>query len=407
MSEETQVQATEPQGTDENVTVDPGVADTQPVENAGSEGDGGEGKISDSERLRELVQRGKDDPDIEYSDEDLEFLEKHEFGENPPKEEVNKAPEKNEKTEKLMKEVGAKSEDEILGKVQELRKQLSSRDSQAYGKLKNDFDGLQKKVENESALWQDLKTGNQGAVDYIQKNLEHLGLKIVPVNGQQQQNQGGQEQKAYIPKDKFIDEESADLVNTAFSAIEQKLMASEKKVETLLSRLDQEDQRRNQESAKEKSITQQIDEMVLVSAAMPELKAIPNLREAIRDWHVTGKEDTRLDVFKELFETANQYHTNLEGAFKIRKADQAELSIAKAKEDGRKEAYSHKPNKSLSGRTSGEGETYQHFTDADIEEMMDDPYKIPAEWLDDKESPNSKTIPKRFHKYFFEKGVVT
>jgi hypothetical protein len=76
--------------------------------------------------------------------------------------------------------------------------------------------------------------------------------------------------------------------------------------------------------------------------------------------------------------------------------------VAEAEQRGRKSAYSHKPNPSLSGSQGGKGEgtNYKNLTDSQIDAMAEDWKLMPPDWFDKEGNPDQTKIPKRAHRIF-------
>jgi hypothetical protein len=362
--------------------------------------------VSDSERLKELVKKSKDpEKASSLTEDELDFLEKHDFGNKPPKEdkepeevpeEAKEKPEPKAKVDPLadvLKELGAKDAKDILPKVKELRKQLTGRDAQTVTRLQKDLDTVMGRVRNEKALWDDVRGGKpeavQNALAFVEKA---YGIKLVPADQAQPVTLTGD---GLIPRDKFIDGESADLVNGVLSKLTSRLDAWEKKSQT-------EEQKRVETAATEKATNDAIDEMVTLAGkkGLETLSQIPNLRQAIKEWY-QGKDDPRFEVFSQVMQLANERHVDLDMAWAYLRANGADLEIAKAKQDGIRQAYEQKPSKTLSGM-QGKGQSeYTNYTDAQFQEMTENPRKVPQEWFDDNDQLVKSRVPKRGHKWLF------
>jgi hypothetical protein len=125
-----------------------------------SQPDGGEKQ--ETSQIDNLVKKGEENPDYVYTDEELDLLEKTDFGEktklaeeseetdgdeteeseDEPKE--KKGPKVDPEIEEAMKEVGAKDPKELAEKIKDLRKALSGKDAQAVAKLNKNVEELQK-----------------------------------------------------------------------------------------------------------------------------------------------------------------------------------------------------------------------------------------------------------------------
>lgn len=432
-----------PAAAPETASAQPTAPDTETTQSpdqsegkAQAEKPAGESKPIDTpdnrEKLRLILRREKEDPNVKFSDAELDLLDAHYAGkiqpskrtkpqspkaeetpisapkdENPdgeekdapdPDAEEESAQEEEEEgagkpdpdAEALMKEVGAKSLKDAVAKVKELRSKLGGKDAQAVA-------NLTRQVQSEQALWQDVAKGVPAAIAHAERA---YGIKVGPAAGYTSpaspapsapSGQGGGRQ--YIDETLFIDPESAKIANDV-------LRSRDAELDELKSRIRDFDEERNR-NRKDTALTSAkmavIDEMVTVAQRIDTLKAVPNLREAISSWYEKGAPDPRLEVFNELFEIAEKEGCNLVAAATIKRGLDAERLIAEAEERGRKAAYGHKPNPSLSGSQGGRNEqgNYSPITDAQIEAMIEDHTKIPQDWFDDKDNLVKSKIPKR------------
>lgn len=373
---------------------------------------GGENKSVD---IKALVKKGEDDPNYQYSDKELDLLEKTDFGTKPltppsePKEETQEEDEYSEdesqkdsedekpkvdpEIEEAMKEVGAKDPKELAGKIKELRKALSGKDSQAVSKLSKEVESLRSLQQNEERLWDDYKKGIPEAVNMMKQR----GIVGQNVEQESKQKPDG---NLFIDKDKFIDPESAELVNNVIGSLKAEIDSLKNSVGEVQS----ERQRYINENASQKARNSVIDEMVKISQKMDGLGNVPNLREHLSDY-LDGKGDNdKLEVFKELFDIAEESNTNLENAFLIKRGRDADTLILKAKQDGVKEAYKPKPNPSLSDVQAGEEggrSVTKPLTEQEINAMEDDYRLMPPSWFDRDGEPIKSKVPKGAWRLFW------
>lgn len=391
------------------------------------------------EKLRLILRREKEDPNVKFSDAELDLLDQHYAGkiqpakrtkaavshvkeetdtpaddkpaeeEAPPSEEEDgeEAPETDEDEEEeapgdepdadaaaLMKEVGAKSLKEAVAKVKELRSKLGGKDAQAVAQL-------QRQVANEKALWEDVAKGVPAALAHAEKV---YGIKIAsgpapastsaaPASTGAASGGPPSSGRTYIDENLFIDPESAKIANEAFRARDAELDGLKSQLKEVLDERD----RNRKDTAMTQAKMAVVDEMVTVAQRMDALKAIPNLREAIAAWYDKGTPDARLEVFNELFQIAEKEGCSLIAAATIKRGLDADRLVAEAEERGRKAAYGHKPNPSLSGSQGGRNEqgNYTPITQAQIEAMAEDHTLMPKDWFDDKDNPVQSKIPRK------------
>jgi len=374
-----------------------------------------EGGKDVGERIHRLLAKEKEPGFDKHSDEDLDFLENEYYsGKNKPSKPVSAEadePDEGEKTEgdqpeddqdqkeekepkakiskeieDAMKEVGAKTPEELPGKIKELRKQLSGKDAQAVATLT-------KQIKAEQALMEDVRKGVPEALDHLKKV---YGLELVAAGTRPQQaQQQAQTQTEALP---FTPEDDA-LVGGALSRMYNLLQQSQKTVGGLQETFQQQQERVQKEAATTRAQADTIDEIWTVSQGIPGVKDIPNLRSLVNDWVKSGNEDPRLAPLSELFEIATKEGVSLTVAAKLKKAEDAERLIAEAETRGREAAYKHKPNPSLSGITGGKGETTT-YTEEQYQEMAQDHRKIPEDWFDDNDNLIESKIPRKARRFF-------
>lgn len=392
-----------------------------------------------AEKLRLILRREKEDPNVKFSGEELDLYDAYidgklkpakkqtapkepagkkaedkppisepkadeaedlEKGEDPDPEDADDAEaetdDEDEDTgkpdpvlEALMKEVGAKKPEEILAKVKGLRQTLGGKDAQKVAELT-------RQVQNEQALWQDVAKGVPAAIAHAERV---YGLKLsgaapaAPAQSPTAPAKAEPGGRTYIDENLFIDPESAKIANDVLRQRDAELDELRGSMKEVLD----ERARLRRDTAMSTAKMAVVDEMVTVAQRMDALKAIPNLREAIAAWYDQGKPDSRLEVFNELFEIAQKEGCNLTAAATIKRGIEADRLVAEAEERGRKSAYGHKPNPSLSGSQGGRNEqgNYSPLSNEQIEAMADDHRLMPADWFDKDERPVKSKIPKK------------
>lgn len=406
-----------------------------------------------AETLRTLLKREKDDPNVKFTDAELDILDEHYAGKIQPAkapkkskpvapkaegeeggegeaegseaeekpaeeseegeakdeaddEEGDNEPEPDADAKALMKEVGAKSLKDALAKVKQLRALTGTRTAQTVAKL-------ERQIQSEKSLMEDVAKGVPGAIEHFQRAYPNIKLATKQETdngsrngrrdgtGDRQQRAQGRGQRSYIPEEAFIDPESAKLANEALRARDLELDELKSRIKDF----DDERERNRKETALTQAQNHVIDEMVQVAQGIPTLKAVGNLREAIAAWY-QGKPDSRMESFNELFDIAQSEGCSLKAAALIKRGRDSERLIAEAEANGRKSAYGHKPNPSLSGQQGGKGEktTYQNLTDEQVDAMAENHALMPQDWFDDKDNPVQSKIPKRAWRIFGFKG---
>lgn len=386
------------------------------------------------EKEHALLEEGKD-VSKELSADELDLLDEfyagkvkpkkkaeakaEEEGDEKPEEEGEskedaEEPEKNDESEiesddvemssvdiQLMKEVGAKSKGEMLKKIKGLRKAVSGKVEAApeFKQLKKDRDTFYTAIQNEMKLFDDARAGKPEALAHIEKSYK---LKLVPENSSTETTSTTPEKsegRPKIDKDKFIDSDAADEVNNVINALFDKVESLEKAAKDRTAERNTE----KKASTVRKVNNDIIDEMVNVSEHLPKLRKIENIREVItknlEKMKNGGQTDPRLEYFNDLFEIGNSKKVDLMTALEIDRGRKAALQIAKAKDEGKKEVYEKKANKSLSD-LQGRGGDYSKYTEEEVDRMIKTG-NMPDEWFNKNDEPDRSKIPKKFHKHFF------
>lgn len=391
-------------------------------------------KAASKPDIKKLLEREKDDPNFRMTDAEQDvydaYLEKKDAEKSKPKTKTQApepkaddgdeetadetAPKPKEKPEEkeepdpepeekqddledpdakaLIKEVGAKNLKDAVAKVKDLRKLVGGKDAQAVARITKERDDL---ARNGQQLWQSLAKGDPQAIAFAEKT---FGVKFAGKTEAQPAAQSKGAVVNFIDPDKFIDPESATLVNDAFRHQEERLKAFEDKFKVI----EEERDRHIQDTVRKSSVMTVVDEMAKVAQRIPSLKGMVGFREAA-EGVLNGKPDPRLDEFTELFEIAAELGPKgtLMHAFDIKRGRDSDRIEATAKEAGRKEAYNQKPNPSLSGATGGRGEAaYQPVTDAQLEEWSNNHASHPEHWYDKEGNLVQSKIPKRAWKIF-------
>ena len=304
----------------------------------------------------------------------------------------------------IMKELGAKNKAEVLDKIKGFRKAISGKleADPGYMDLKGKFEYLQNAAKNDQALWADLAKGEPRAIEYAKVNYGiDLSKKSAPKSSNRDEDYDYDDTTSddgLIPREKFIDEEAADAVNSVLS----KLYAKVENMERFRSEYEKRTLDQQSTLAKQEAQNSVVDEMVRVAAEIPNLKDVPNIREAIVAWR-KGANDPRMDYYSDLMAIANKEKVNLIQAMEIDRGRKAALAVVKAKDEGRKEAYNHKPNKSLSDLQGKGIDKPEDYSEAEVRSMIESG-NMPDHWFDENDEPNPKTIPKSAWKEFWPGG---
>lgn len=405
-------------------------SDTEPKASEEPASEYPEGISSKQEWVEGLLAKEHDPTRKEYTDAELDVLEEYWDGniDMKPDPKSDKKPEKkpeakeeskeeapnddlqaDEETIKqsssldlaILKELGAKTKSEVVDKIKGLRQAISGKleKDPGYAEAKGQVEFLTKAGQNNTKLWSDLMSSDARAQQFVKTN---YGLVLVKAGADQTTAPDKAETSNdpfHIPREKFIDEEAADAVNSVLAGFKAKMedfdrFRGEYEATTV---------KTEQKLATSEAQNDVVDEMVRVADGIPQLKAIPDLREAVIKWR-GGQDDPRMNYFKDLFEIANKSNVNLVTAMEIDRGRKSSLAVLEAKIEGKKEAYSHKPNRSLSdiqGKTINSPEEY---SDSQITELIEQG-KIPEHWFNENDEPDPSKMPKNAWIHFWPGGV--
>jgi len=408
---------------EDTATIDPGTAEAQSTD---TESAAAEAPVTQAAQpagkpdLKALLKREKTDPNVQFTDAELDVLDAHyDGGEQKPKtkaepveaddEEPEETPESKPEAEAkddeaddetepetdaedaeakaVLKEVGAKNLKDAAAKIKDLKRLVGGKDAQAVARVTKEKEDL---VNSGKSLWTALRNGDAKAMEFAEKT---FGVKFAG-RGQPEPAKAA-EGSSYIDPNLFIDPDSANQVNAAIQRVEQAAQAKIKALEDRFGTIEEERDRHIQETVSKQSTMAVVDEMAEIASKIPELKGVTGFRE-IAAGLLNGKHDPRLDVFTKLFDIAAEEKVNLRQAYLIQRGRDSDLIEAKAVEKGRASAFNQKPNPSLSGLAGGKGESsYQPVTEADLERWANDHHTHPDSWYDkDGEIIKSK-VPKR------------
>ena len=373
-------------------------------------------------QLSDLLKKLETNPRHKMNDKELDLFEAHLKGSLP---EIEKSetkefdPNKEEKEpelklpelniEKVMKKVGAKKPEEIDLKIDGLKKRLSERvekDPQ-YQELSKKVSEFESKISSSKELVDshvgfiaDLQNGLPLAIKHFEKI---TGLKIAQGNAKaESQDDDGE-------YDNYLDTDLAKAVHSNKSAVQKELDSLRAQLNEMKARDESREGefKKHQEINSKESAKREIeDEMVSVADSMDLFVGVKNKRAMIERWQKNelSEQDSQLinDTFTELFNLANEKGLNLEDAHILWKGKNAPRLIEQAKQDGKKSAYSHKPNKTLS---SQQGQSMQNDGMSreriiEIIQSKKGATLFPDKWFDKNGRPMKSEIPKHSHDLF-------
>lgn len=347
--------------------------------------------------LTRVNQYVKDNPEEKLNEADLKIFMDGQSGKLKPKTldgkiDAGKEPQKKEEVKpadipepiaKAMKSIGAKTVEEIPEKIAGLIQQVHGKDAQAVSTLTKERDTLKTTADTAARFLEDLKAGKPEAFDFLKR------------------------QGVMLPKEMAEPNEPFDPdVDAALGGV---LSRQEAKMQKLLSRLEQfegkaesEAQARIKQANDERSRSQVVDEALAGAQFIPELKDVPNLRNMIVDLMEYGKSDPALAPLNKLSEMITSagekgHFYDLETAHYIDMGKNAKFLIEKAREEGRREAHTSKPNRSLSSVASeAQEQNIQQVTEAELDQMEGPGgwRMIPEAWKNADGSMNISKMPK-------------
>jgi hypothetical protein len=413
MNAETVIENETSEDVDLDIEEENGQEEESQVEGNSNEEPENEGSTED--RLPELL--AKEKTDEELSDEELDILDNYHDGklklpgeskkeaepkvnkkteEKAEKEEEDPEPDKSSLDLQIMKEVGAKDKSEVAEKIKGLRQAISGKLEKApeFQQVKADNKTLTDKINSEAQLMLDVKNGVPAAIEHLSKV---YGLDLTAKGATPAKSENEIDSSELIKREDYVDEEVYNSVKKGFDAMTSRM----DKLEGDNKAAKDEVEKNRAETSTIQAESNLVDEIAEVASQLPGVSKIKNIKEAIRKWR-GGNGDSRLDIFNDFFLLANQKKVNLLDAYKLDFADKAALKINEARVEGKKEAYTQNPNRSLSGIQGSKGESEnRQFTESQINEMEADSTKMPDSWFDDDDTPVKANVPKEAHKLFW------
>lgn len=381
--------------------------------------------------LAELLKKPKN---YQATNDELDILDEHwagklkpDSGEDPEGEEEpvpdDKPPEPKPKAEKpagnetlteLQKELGAKTVEEILPKLRDLKKLTGTRDAQAAARFERELteERRQRAVDQEATkselqLWEDVKKGVPKAIEYLEQKValarQRHNLPARAPQGEQgrqgQQGAQGGGAPTFIDRTKFTFPEEADALNDALGSQFGEMRGLIQQQAETIRQLQEKDGKRDQEHLFSKAQSDQFEETMSVASLIPELKNVPGLRDKVVEW-IRNPEAVipELSVLQEVMDIANQNKANLRIAWDSLEARRLRGQVAKAKDEGVRSAYDHKPNQSLSNLQGKGGVPYTNYTDTQLRAMERDHTLIPDAWFGKDGNLDEKAMPEKARK---------
>jgi hypothetical protein len=389
-----------------------------------------ESQINASEQtiLANILRREKEtldggDPFVFESDEEHEIYEKYTDGKLKPgkaeakeekeddsKEESEKEPEAKAETPQeindLLKLTGAKDQKDLVKKVKDLANVVST-SKKEYESTKQKASEYETKVKNETALWSDFNAGKPDALKYA---LDNYG--VVPKGKAESSVKTVDSSEYLIDKAGFLDDETAGQVNGLFKKMQSQLEETQTALQnnqTQLKKLQGERETEQSQNIKERADRGVLNDVYEMAQEFKELKDLPELKKHVKDYLEGNNSDELFtgtigklgQVMEESRKSGEKI--SLKTAFKLLKAENSDLLISEAEQNGRKKAFTeHQPSNNLSTiQKGGESSMFRNYTDDQIAKMEDDPSTIPNELYDDNFDPLPKEkMSKKLWKMF-------
>jgi len=342
---------------------------------------------SDGQRLSELLKNKEG----HLTDEDLALVEKYESGELDPEEPTTEEPKeqqqpKSDPVQDALKEVGAKSLEELASKIKELKRFIGSRDAQAYKQLEQQHHDLSKKAQNHQQWLKDLQSARPEAIEYLQTVLGQ-NKQILS-----QLPQGDFDQ--IIDEDEFISPDAGRKVNRIIGSLKNQ-------VETLQQQLSEvyqssqeasEFYRKQSREAMRNAARQDIKTELATIAGRPEFREyfLPKsgtVQELMDDYwkgHDGDPIDPRAKPLVEIFEKAKElgiddYKKAFEIAARTIAFEKMQGKLLGAEQRGVQKIQNAK--RSITPAASGT-KTETNYTIEDVNAMVKGNKPIPSKWLD-------------------------
>jgi hypothetical protein len=354
---------------------------------------------SDGQRLQELQEKAKD-KDYRFSDEDLKLMEKAENGEITEEDSPEPEQPKSDPVQEALKEVGAKTPEELATKIKELKKFIGSRDAQAFKQLEAQHQELNKKADNHQKWIADLRAGRPEALEYLQKI----------TNGQTLPQQPQSDSEAVFDEDEFISPEAGRKANQFIGSLKQQIQALQSKLDDV-STTSQEASKYYQKQSHEAQVNSARSEIKTELSAialkpeyreflLPKSGAIPELLDQYWKGDESQPVDPRIQPIVEIFDIAKSDYPHLlnEGKYneafakaaKVIAFEKMQNKLLGAEQRGRQSIQTAK--RSIVPSASG---TKQEsvYTTADVQAMVKGSKKIPDSWIDSYGNLDENKIP--------------
>lgn len=349
--------------------------------------DGYEPTDEELSSYEEWVKGGKATPEPDDSEKEVTDLEAKES--NADSGDSNSDPSKPQSEEEIksltdaMSKVGAKTVDELPGKISGLLSQLGKQGGEMGTQLKE----AQSQAQNISNLLQDLGEGKQSAIDFMQKTYPDFGKNFgkAPVQSDPVQPAPGE-----FNADNFLDPELAAYV---------------KGLESKVTELQGHQENARTAASQRIAIEQSVNEISQFVKNHPEYwTAAANVGDMTRAYYNQNPSDPvdpRMTEIHKLLDYAQQNKLQtLEDAHLLMNRDSFSQQLADAERRGREQALRHAPNNSAASKRNQRSETnYTPVSEADIEAIANGNKPIPESWFNENDTWNWDAIPQAAHKY--------
>ncbi len=381
------------------------VSTAETISDGTSEGQKPQPQLQDKSKavqLSELKTRVEKDPNYKFTDEDhtlieLESLGKIDEEENPkvdaPKKEEIKTP-----IQDALKEVGAKSEAELVTKIKDLKKFISGRDSQAYAYLEKQHKELVQKAENHQKWLIDLSMGKADAIDYFQ---------TLTGNSLNAKN----DLEDIFDPDEFISTDAGLKANKfAKSIIEQNKKLVEQ-IEELrgMTRDSSEFYKQQAEKAQIENARAQIEsDRSSIKSELASIAEMPEFRDILKptsgtiyqllDEYWRGNDgdpiDPRIAPIIDVIDNAKQL-----SGLELKEALLKGAKLATFGKTSNKNDNQKKIQPSVNIASAGNKNINSNYNETDIKAMLSNPSKIPSAWMDSDGDLIVDRIPTNLRQY--------
>lgn len=341
---------------------------------------------TDGQRLRDIQSKAKD-KDYRFSNEELDLIERADNGEideDESPEPIEPETPKSDPVQEALKEVGAKTPEELAAKIKDLKKFIGSRDAQAYKALEQNHQELSKKAQNHQQWIVDLQAGRPEAIQYLQTVMGPNANKLPQV----------QDGEQFFDPDEFISPEAGQKANQVIGTLKQQVEALQKQLTDVSSTSKEASEyyRKQSYDAQLSAELSNINQGLATIASRPEFREYfapksGTVQDLLNDyWKSKDGDpvDPRIQPIVEVFEKSKQLGIQnpteaFEAAARILAFEKMNNRILGAEQRGVQRVQNAK--RSIIPAATGAKTAETNYSESDVQAMAKGKMRIPEKWF--------------------------